>query len=633
MRMTFTTFLPAAVVLQFAALAAGAPMTIADLAPKDAAFVVSVDDFAATKASFDKTGLRKIWDDPKVQEFLKKHFQEEMDEFARSFEDSGIKLEELDPPSGPVGGAFWMVWNEKEKKVEPRMISLGDWGEKAEAAAKQIESAIGEAERKKSIVVDEDEYGGAKLWVIEFANKPEEPKAEAGEGDAGGEEEIDIEGMGEEGGGESGKEMAPDLEKMVYARVGNNLLAASDVETMERTIDRLGGKDAGASVGDSEAFAGVLKQLEKPQAYAAFFPGPMITLLGTLTEQAEKGVEGLPTELLDEPRMGTVMSAFGLAGVQGVGVGVRFDTPGGMMEQTYSVLCPEKKGVMSLFSGTDQKFAAPAFAGADAAGITLLQFKFAELLSVLTEGARALPPEVGDMMVQNVQQAQVMAGPILSNLGPQVWMVQSITKPYSATSSQLLGAIACKDVAQINQALQNLGGMLPIQSRDFQGNQVWSLAGGMPLPGVGELSIGVGFGHVFIGQTALVENAMRSAGNPEAASLNGEARFSESVRGMAGSGLGFGWTDTKQALEYADWQMKNFDKMIEAQMQGMFGDDPDAEQYKKEMIEEAKKNQPEWMRDMPLDVVAREMGDTAFEFHVVPEGIKGRSIWLRPKGK
>ncbi|MFM9957030.1 MAG: hypothetical protein ACKVZJ_03070 [Phycisphaerales bacterium] len=626
------TFLPAAVVLQLAALAVGAPMTIAEVAPKDAAFILSVDDFAATKAAFDKTGLRKAWDDKRTQDFVAKFFKKEMDEMAKSLEDSGIKLDELEPPSGPVGAAGWMTWSEKDRKLDPRLISLGDWGDKAEATAKQIETAIAEAERKKDITLKEDEYAGAKLWVIEIVQKPKAEGGAAAGGGAEGEEEIDLEGMDEDGMG-GGAQMMRESNTIVYARMGNNLLATSDVETMERTIDRLSGKDSGPTVGDSAEFAGVLKQLDKPQAYVTFLPGPMLTLLGNLTAEAEKNPEGMDPSLTDEPSRATLMTAFGLTGVKGIGAGVRFDTPGGVMEQTYSVLCPDKKGVMSLFSGADQKFSAPAFAGADAAGITLLQFKFTELLNVLTEGARSLPPEIGDEMVQNVQQAQLVAGPILSNLGPQVWMVQSVTKPFSASSSQALFAIACKDVAQINQALQNLGGMLPLQSRDFQGNQVWSLGGGMPLPGIGEMSIGVGFGHVFIGQTALVENAMRSAGNPDAANLNSEPRFTEAVRGVAASGLAFSWADMKQGFEYMDWQFKNPDKMVEAQMAGMFGDDPDAEQYKKEAMEEAKKNQPEWMKEIPLEVLSRELGDTVFEFHVVPEGLRGRSLWLRPRAK
>lgn len=607
--------------------ALGAGSTIADLAPKDAAFVFGVDNFAAAKASFDKTGFRKIWDDPKVKAFIEKHAKKEMEDLAKSFEDAGVKMDEIEAPTGPAGAATWMIWNATDKRVDARSMAFGDWGEKADATAKQVQDAIDRGEEKKTLTVKEDEYNGTKIWVIDSVKQPDAAKPKGAE-DGAGEPEMEdaADGMGFEG--EEGHDPF-EMKSLVYARSGNHLILASDIQTMESTLDRLAGK-GGDSVGDSAEFSGVMAQLEKPQGYAVFLTGPLFTLLNTLTEQAKAGTEGVDMMLADEPAVSTAMTAFGVAGVKAAGTGIKFDTESAMGEQTFAVLCPEKKGIMTLFAGADQKFTAPSFVNADSGAVTLLQFKFSDLLSTITESARGLPPEVGDSLVQNVQQAQVMAGPILNNLGPQVWISNSYSKPLSATSSQPLFAIACKDPAQFNQALQNLGGMLPIQSRDFQGNQLWSLSGGLPVPGAADYAMGVGFGHVFIGSTATVENAMRQAGAPDAAGLSKEARFNSAVRTIGGSGLAFGYTDVRQALEYAKWTMDNPEKVVEAQMSSMFGNDPDAEAYKKEMIEEAKKNQPEWMKEIPLDVAARELGDTVFEFHIVPEGFKGRSLWLRP---
>lgn len=627
MRNPIKPFLPAVVTLSLAPWALAATVTIAELAPKDAAFIVGVDNFAAAKAAFDKTGFKKVWGDKKVQDFVNKSFKKEMEDFTRAFEDSGIKVEELDHPTGPAGGAFWFAWNPKQRAVEPRTVSFGDWGDKADATARQIEEAIARSEKDKAITLKEDEYQGAKLWVMEIIDKPDAGKPAAPRQAAEGDEEEMPDLAEENAEDESAFDM--ELKTLVYARAGNHLLLASDVETMERSLDRLNDK-AADSVSETPDFTATVAQLDKPQGYAVMRAVPMLEMLDKLIDEAKAGTPGVSPMLADEPRITSALDAFGVTGVKALGMGFKFDTAAGMAEQSYAVLCPEKKGILSLFVGNDQKFDAPAFAGADAVGLSLMQFRFADILKVLTDGAKGLPPEFGDEMVQGIQQAQLMAGPILSNLGPQVWIVSAINKPFDARSSQMLFAIACKDAAQFNAALQNLGGMLPIQSRDFQGNQVWSLAAGLPVPGASDFALGVGFGHVFIGSNAMVENAMRSAGNPDAASLNKEPRFTSAIRPLAGNGMSFAWNDMKQSIEYADWTFKNADKIMEAQMAGMFGDDPDAEQYKKEMIEEAKKNQPEWMRELPLDVVAREMGDAVFEFHSVPEGFKGRSIWLRP---
>lgn len=615
----------------FAPWALGEPLTISDIAPKDAMVVIGVDDFAAARASFDKTGLRKVWDDKSVQAFFKKHAKEAGEELARQFEQSGIKLDELSPPSGPAGAAFWIVWDDKAGKVVPRGVWFGDWGNQAEGVAHQIEEAIGKGEDQKALTVKEDEYAGHKLWILEVVEDAAEAKP-APKAQAGDMESDEPEGDEEEPDAGEGGDTPFELKTIVYARAGNHLVAASDVVTIEAALDRLGGK-SGHSVGETAEFTGLARQLGKPQGYAVFFPTPAMGVLNKVIDAAKDGAEGVDVSLGQEPRMTSVIGALGLAGVQGVGVGIKFDTEAGMAEQSFGVLCPDKKGIMSLFAAPERKFEAPAFAPADAAAVSLFQFRAADLLSTLTECAKQLPPEFGDQAVQGIQQAQLMAGPILSNLGPEIWVLTGITRPFNAESSQMLWAIQAKDAGSFNQALQNVAPMVGLQSRDFQGNQVWSMGRGVPIPGLGSLAIGVGFGHVFIGQSQVVENALRQAGNPGAAALDKEERFRKSLAGLKGSGLAFGWTDMGRAIEWTSWMLRNPDKMMESQLSGMFGNDPDAEQYKKEMIENARRNQPEWMKEIPLDVLARELGDSVFEAHSTPEGISGRMIWLRPVAK
>ncbi len=615
----------------------GETITIADLAPKEAALVVGTDSFSAMKASFDKTPLRSIWEDPKVKEFVKKYSQQFAENLSKDLESAGFKLDELGPPSGAAGAAFWITWDSKANKVEPAMLAMGDWGDKADAVSKQIEEAIAKGEEKKSLKVTEDEYAGHKLWVIEETESAkadkakkskEDKKAAANDGAEGDDAEADE---GEEA-LDAHREPPMEFKKIVYSHSGSHLLASGDTETMERALDRLAGK-ASPSVGEADAFAGVVKQLDKPQAYAVILSGSPLNVLDKMIDAAKAGAEGVDPGMGAEPRMTKVLEVAGVSGVKAAGVGMKFDTESGMAEMPMAVLCPDKKGLMSLLNAPEQKFAAPPFATADAASVSLLQFKLADLLPTIIEAARALPPEAGDMVVQYVQQAQLMSGPILSNLGPQVWMVSTINKPLAADSGQQLFAVQLKDAAQFNQSLQNLGGMLPLQSRDFQGNQIWSISGGMPMGGAADFAIGVGFGHVFIGPGKTVENAMRQAGNPDAAGLDKEERFRKAIGTLKGSGLMFGWTDTARTFEYVQWMFQNPDKMVEAQMKGMFGDDPDAENYKKEMIDRAKKNQPEWMKAAPIDVLAREMGDAVTEMRSTTDGFEGRVVWLRPAKK
>ncbi len=89
-----------------APLALGAT-TIADLAPPNSVFVAGVDDFASMQASFDKTGLRKVWDDPAVQAWIKKHSAEAMEECDTTLAALDLTREAIVPPTSLAGLEVW----------------------------------------------------------------------------------------------------------------------------------------------------------------------------------------------------------------------------------------------------------------------------------------------------------------------------------------------------------------------------------------------------------------------------------------------------------------------------------------------------------------------------------------------
>ena len=633
MRLTRTAI--PAFVLVLAPLTLGENVSILDVAPKDAAFVVNIENFAATKASFDKTGMRKIWDNPKIKEWVLKHSKEMVSEMSHSLEDAGIKLDELNPPSGHVGMAGWVGWS-KEKAPEFRIISIADFGDKADGTAKMIEDAIDKASAKKTITVKEDEYAGHKVYTLDEVPQPKPEKKAAKKKD--GDEPDDADAAdGDEGNDEHPAAM-PELTHFVYSRAGTYLVVASEMDTMERALDRFGGKSS-PSVSDNPDLAGVTKNLNGAKDYAVLLTGPLVALLDKVIDEAKAGNPHISGGFGEEPRVTSILQLAGLTGIRGAGVGVRFDTDAGLMEQTYSVLATEKKGIVGLFDAPAAKFAAPAFASADAAGVTMVQFKFADLISTLLDISKGFPPDMSQMMEQQIQQAQIVLGPILAQLGPQVYFVQSYAKPYGIKSSQTIGAIAVKDPAALNQSLSGFAQMVGLTSRDFQGNQVWSMPeGGGAIPGMSGTSLAVGFGYLFIGASAQVENALRQAGaqgaGGEAAGLAKEARFTNAVRAIKNEGYAFGYSDFRQMLEYTQWTLKNPDQVVLSHLEGMFGNDPEAEKYKAEAAKRAKESMPEWVKDMPeLDPVFAELGDTVFEVQNTPDGMQGRSIWLRPGAK
>lgn len=623
---TLSLKLAPAIVLFAGSAALADNFTIADVAPKGSAFIVSIDDYKAMRASFDKTGFMEVWKDPSMQTWFKKYSKEAIEEFNKDLEEVNLKLEDIKEPSGTVGAAFWITpaANPGEKPAA-HTLAFGDWGDNTDEAATKIAESLAQAEEKGKIILDEDEYASTKIFAITDPNagKPkEEAKADKDEADEDA-EDMDFDMPEPE---------APfaEMKTVYYARVANNLVFSSDMDSVERVIDRAAGKDAD-SIGDSADYSAVLAQIGKNQAYAAFFTSSLLDLLAKndATDRANLSDE---EKAMLPPSTSQILGLLGLAGVKGGSFGINFDTDAGMAQGSFGVLVPEKKGLFTLIDPPAAAFSAPAFVSADASTLTMLQFEFAGLFPLLNELSNQLPAEQAAQIQQGLQQASGMAAPILDNIGPQIFVTQSLEKPFSPESQKFLVAIAARNPDAIAQQINTLGGMAGLQARDFQGNQIWSMGeGGPAIPGVGNIALGLGAGHLFIGTGPAVENALRLAANPGDSQLSKDPRFVTALKTLPANGLAFAWADTRQAIEYYDWTLRNMDKIQAKQAEEIFGDDPESQEAKKEYLEAMKQNIPEAVRDLPsLDIIAKHIGDSVGDVQVTPDGLRGKFIYLRP---
>ena len=171
-------------------------------------------------------------------------------------------------------------------------------------------------------------------------------------------------------------------------------------------------------------------------------------------------------------------------------------------------------------------------------------------------------------------------------------------------------------------------------SRDFEGSQIWDidLGGMVPMPaGEGGLSIGLGKGYMFIGQTPAIEAALRTAANPDAARLANEQRFKDAVGEMSAQGLSYGWSDTRELVEYLEWMGRNSEEIYRAQLEQVFGDDPEFQEFIEEDIREYRENMPEFLKNIPdLGVVYENLGDLVSEAMNTEDGIIIKSRILKP---
>lgn len=586
-------------------VASGADVTIADVAPRDSMLVVGVDDFASMQAAFERTGLAAMMKEPSVRTWLEDATEEAMERFAEMLDSIDAEMGDLAMPTGPAGMAMWPV--EREDATEPPfgMLMVGDWGEGAAQMHQTLVSAMEKGEERGELVLRIASLDDLEIYSVERVEGADEP-------DDGDDEMDEWDDWGE-------PSAQPEFKTMHYTRLGDRLVASTERETLETVIDRFGGAK-GESIGESEDFHAGLSQVGAHDGYAVFLPGPMLAAAEKAAEKAD-GMGG---------GMMPMLGALGLSDVRAMSMGVKLDADDGMMESKYGVLVPQMRGLLSLLDSPATSFEPPAFVSADVASYGMFQVRLGDLMNVLQGIVAELPAEQAMQAGAVLPMIQGQLGPILSNLGSEIYVAQSYSRPFGADSKQTTTAIGVRDADMLSQAITQAGSMIGLASRDFQGNQVWSMPqGGGMMPGM-DLAFGVGFGHMFIGTTESVENALRLGGAGDELSLSKDARFKRAMRVAKPKGSMFSYMNLPRTLEYSQWYFDNFEKIQAEMMEQMMGDVDDPQL--REMMAANQPEKPAWMEGMPdLSVIAKHVGDSVTEFHRTDDGMRGRTVWMRPE--
>lgn len=606
--------LSACAVMGLSVSALAADIAITDLAPKDSFLVVSIDDYAQMRAAFDRTGFKEIWTDPGVQKWFDRQAEQFLSDFEQMLDDLGLEQEDLKSPKGMAGGAMWLTMNE-ENELHPHMIIAADYADEAQAMHDVMVRVMDEGVERDRITLDEEEYAGVTIYQI----TPLEVEDEEGDVEA---EEWEWE--------DDGGMFDLEDEEIYYARAGEMILYSSNKRALENSIDRIETGKVLATIDENPDYARSLAQIGRHHMSASFLVSPMLDAMKRAEEAAGEEMDDEFAMMMPDPMM--LMDVAGITAVKAVSFGVNFDADAGMLEQTWSIICPEKRGMIALLDNPPATNTPPAFVTSDATSFTSFQFRFADLLPKVREMAETLPEEMGQQVLQGLGMAEQMIGPVLAQLDPQMVIAQSYTRPFAPDSQKMLVAIKAKDQAALSDAVVGLvnSGMVPLQSRDFLGNTIWEVNPAMGM-GEGQFALGLGSGHMFIGQTTEIENALRAAG-AEGSSLAEDEDFQAAAKAVGTSGLGFTFTDMRTTIEYLDWTMRNYEKIVRAEFSGPeWQDDPDMKEFAEEMIQDALENMPAWMQDAPpLDVIIRNIGDMAGQMKSTPDGFIMRSVVLRP---
>ena len=226
---------------------AAAQVGIEAYAPENSYLVVSAPDASAMLEALDRSSLRALWDHPRVQAWFDEAMAEGLGELEAAMDELGIDINELKPPTGHIGMAYFFVDEvdeEGESWPTQRGLLAADFGENADAIMDAAWALFDEWSENDEAVVTEDDYRDGKIigveWTIEEMEEPSD--------DADWEEwEAWYESM---------QTPLSRFSTGTHIYVGrlNGLIVASDEEdVIERVIDAAQGDDV-PSVGDGAAY-------------------------------------------------------------------------------------------------------------------------------------------------------------------------------------------------------------------------------------------------------------------------------------------------------------------------------------------------------------------------------------------
>ncbi|MCA9278760.1 MAG: hypothetical protein H6815_11270 [Phycisphaeraceae bacterium] len=494
--------------------------TIQDIAPADAAFVVSIPNLSALHESFSDGSLGDMMKEPAVEKFVRVLTETIVAEIEQSMAESdlGFGADDLALPTGAVG--FSLTFH-PEYYSTPLFLMMADFGENQDTISEVIEAAI-DKRVDSGVEMSEDDYHG--VTIMHLTEHPPEPTAE----------ELQWwDQMGQE-------YVPPDPTEEFYAWNGSTLLFATDEQQMLNALDAFDNKDVD-SVGSTDKFA---------DAMAHHPDNPPLWMYVNLAPIFEEFMPA-PDDEMFMPSPISMLGGLGLQSVSTLSVSMQLDDGTSMMTNTFYLASDDPQGIFDLAGKSEQAFEPPAFVGADAVSVMTIAYDLPGLADIVEK----IATDFATSFSQDQQQANMMVQQIMGIVRPAFESMggQIISTSYAKQDADLgvvaanLFALPSDDVTVI-QNLLNLGaGQGMMSGRDFEGGMIFDLAPQAALMAA-DIAFGVGHGYFFIGEQEQVENALRRLANPGAATLADEPEFQRATASLSPRAMGYSYLNGSAQL-------------------------------------------------------------------------------------
>jgi hypothetical protein len=532
--------------------------SIEKIAPENTLLILGTRNGAQAFENLKKTPLWTMWQSDKMQT-MRADAMKQMDEgLAEMFKELGVEEDALHPPTGSVGVALFTVPDPDLGVPQLSVMAVGDWGENAEKMDALVKAALAKGVTDEKISFEEKDVAGRNVHVIDLSKlRPEEPE----EDEARMPMEVPL---------PDPDDLVKGMTKMHYLRDGSTIMLCSDLTALTDALDAIDGKaDEARSFAQRKDFQETLALVgSESDGYGVLLTRDIMDVVAA----------GNPMMAMAKPITRLVVGE-----VAGYGVALRFDADGAIAQQTVGVFMPEgKAGLTELLDRPAPRGSVPGFAAAGSLSYSSFNFDFSGVMNVIKTALTSLPfPGAAE----GIPEMEKNLGPILAALGSKVHSASM----NAGGKQQGVLALECKDPQSFENAFGAAAGQGGLEARDFLGQRIYTMEGDMtqmmPVVGGGmggeSLSIGIGGGHVFIGPTPSVEQALRTTGQPDAAGagLAQDEMFQRATNFLGNEPVvAWGYIDTiasaeagvkrqEETMREAIEQMKEFDPETAAEME------------------------------------------------------------------
>jgi len=561
--------------------------TIADLAPRDALLLVSVDDYTAFREALARTAIAEFLHEPEVQDWFASFWTADAQTWRGETRDRGLDPDDLPRPAGAVGLAVWVDPAAASPMVAHTLL-YAEMGADADLFERTLEALIGSAERDglaESTEIDVAGIAGRRVSLPRWR--------------------VRLEGAAR---------MLITADEFIVVRIGDAFLASTDERELVRALARLRG-DAGGSLARRREYISALDHLGPAHLRLTLLAAPLLEALDRLA-RSDAGVESAGGTVYDAP---AIAGALGLASVEAVSLGVTFDAPDAPLTAHAVVITPRKEGVLALFDapvdGLSPKRAVPV------SSLDVRQFglRYERIIPMVLGLVDVLPERDRAQARAMVGFLTAAVGPLFQTLGPETVLARWRTEEASGGGQRGLFEARAGNEDAIAATLRMVGSLIGLKNRAEGAALVWTLGDSQALA--------LDDGWLVIADRQAITAALAARPVWGEVALIESVRFQHAAARLTPGAVFYSYTNLVENARWTRWREDHWEDLLREDLRDLGQTAAEIERWVED--ERAQRDTHGVIEWPDAETVGRHLGDAVAEVRSTPFGFEYRG-WLLP---